>query len=70
MKLITPGTIDQLEAYYPLCNYDGQLVCDALIRGCADILRGCPETVDAHCSTPEQLSDRIAAFFLNIDEYL
>lgn len=60
----------QLESYYDICNYNGQLIAGSLIHGINCILEGEERTVDAYNSTREELEERISNFYQNIEEYL
>lgn len=62
--------LEQLEAYYPICNYEGRITCAALIDGVNDILKGKAVTNDVYGSSKEQLEERISRFYQNIDNYL
>ena len=62
--------LSQLQAYYQICNYEGKLVCGALISGAEDILAGRDTTIDAYSSNREELERRISGFYASIDTWL
>ncbi|GJI56938.1 hypothetical protein HEMROJRC1_20500 [Rodentibacter sp. JRC1] len=64
------NNLKQLEAYYPLCNYESKLICADLINGINDILKGKKLTVDAYASTPEELDKRVYNFLMEIDKHI